>query len=572
MRSGILALRTVNQYRSRDILVYLGLRYYFSNQCARRDLWARDVASHLLLTRTKPVYFQSHHYKEKLPDGVIMHRDIYLPGANESYAEAALLAECEKHNAFKTHEFVFSYRLAGPGDTQGVYRSYFPGLQERHQKIAEACRGNPKFIVRYTDIKRFYPSISAETARNAWISACQESQLPTKYYDLGLKILADYSTTSVERSHGNGLLTGPMFSHLIANLVFRKIDEEMSSLFLGRYFRYVDDVVLVGTDIQITEGRELLSARLNELGLELHSPGNGKDFEISANAWMAGETDFEDGSSSGWMSFVRDLKHCLVFQPSSTSTLSVMLSDAGFRIPVPDYSVAVSDAGYQQRLTDSIHRHPWLLKTIFKRATPEHLLLTAKSLRYRYTKQLELLFEGGSEVTGYERKRVIPKIRYLAGRLMYLGRAEDLSKFSIALEAYPELHVLSETMSSVVSRDVTRLLDLGNNAVQSAAQVLKLEYSELQCGVSSWSAVKLQGLATLRANGFVVPGPSDDELNRLSLWHEGDTLMKSKNIYIQELACLHGASTNPRHVSMLDTAFDRGEHLTFDAAIPLESY
>lgn len=572
MRSGVLALRTVNQYRNRDILVYLGLRYYLSNQCARRDIWARDVASHLLLTRAKPVYFQSHHFKEKLPDGDIAHRDIFLPGANESYAEAALLAECEKYRSFKSHQSVFSYRLAEAGDTQGVYKPYFPGLQERHQKIADACRRNPQFIVRYTDIKKFYPSISAATARDAWVSACKASQLPTKYHDLGLKMLADHAATSLESSHGNGLLTGPMFSHLVANLVFRKIDEEMSSLFYGRYFRYVDDVVLVGTNAQISKGRELLSSRLQEMGLDLHSPGDGKDFDVSASAWMEGEADFDDGSSSGWMSFVRGLKHCLVFQPSSIGALSVMFSDAGFRIPVPNYNVAVSDAGYQQRLTDSIHRHPWLLKTIFKQATPEQLLLTAKSLRYKYTKELEVLFECGAGLANYERKRVIPKIRYLAGRLIYLGRAEDLSRFSIALEEYPELHVLSQTMSCVVSRDVTRLLELGNNAVQSAAQVLKLGNSQLQCGVGTWNTVKLQGLSTLRANGFVVQGPSDDELNRFSLWLDGDTLMNSKNKYIQELACLHGTSTKPRHVSMLDAAFDRGEQLSFDAAVSLESY
>jgi len=249
-----------------------------------------------------------------------------------------------------------------------------------------------------------------------------------------------------------------------------------------------------------------------------------------------------------------------------------MLSAEGFRIPLPDYSVAVSDARYQQRLTDSIHRHPWLLKTIFKQTTPENLLLAARSLRREYTEQLNLLFEAGAEISGYERKRVIPKIRYLAGRLLYLETPEDLNQLSIRLQDYSELHVLAEIMRSLVSRDVTRLLSLGSNSVQVATQALKIDGSELKCNVESWGAAQLQGLAILRAHGLAVSGPIDDELNRFALWQEGHSLMVSENVSIQEIACLHGVTTSPRHKSMLDTAFDRGEQLAFDAATPVETY
>lgn len=46
MRPQLLALRAANQYRTRDIMAYLGLRYYFANQCASRDRWAEEVSSH----------------------------------------------------------------------------------------------------------------------------------------------------------------------------------------------------------------------------------------------------------------------------------------------------------------------------------------------------------------------------------------------------------------------------------------------------------------------------------------------------------------------------------------------
>lgn len=568
-----LSVRAVNQYRTRDILAYLGLRYYFANQCACRDHWASEVATHLTLSRNAAGYFQSRHFKERIESGEITHRDIFLPGPNEIYAEAALLSECGKHIAFKSLDCVFSYALVSDNETQGIYNPYFAGLQERHRKIAEACRGDSNFVVQYTDIKRFYPSISAEVARDAWMKACSNSQLSPKYRDLGLKLLSNHAEVSAVYEHGKGLLTGPMFSHLVANLVLRELDETMSASFPGRYFRYVDDVVLVGTDEQVASGRELLSTRLNTLGLELHASGNGKDFQVTVDEWLLGESDFDDGASKGWMTFSRNLKQFLITQAPSTNSLSQMFSAEDFRLPLPDYKVAVRDAQYQQRFSDSLRRHPWLLKTIFRQTAPDNLLQSALALRDDYIRSLNKLLESGVDVSGYQRKRIIPKIRYFAGRLLYLGKAQDLISFGEKLYAYPELYMLAEIITSVATRDVTRLLPLGSNAVQSAAQVLKLDDSIVSCNISSWGAAERQGLAILRANGITVSGPIEDELNLFVLWQEGgQSLMQSQDLFIQEVACLHGVSETARHKSMLSSVFGRKEELAFDATTPIETY
>ena len=37
MKAGLLAIRATNQYRRRDVLAYLGLRYYLDNSAARSD-------------------------------------------------------------------------------------------------------------------------------------------------------------------------------------------------------------------------------------------------------------------------------------------------------------------------------------------------------------------------------------------------------------------------------------------------------------------------------------------------------------------------------------------------------
>lgn len=568
MRPQLLALRATNQYRTRDIMAYLGLRYYFANQCARRDRWGDEVSTHLVMSRSSGAYFQSLHFKD-VHNGQVGHRDIFLPGPNESFAEAALLAECSRHAAFRSPDFVFSYRLAEGNDTQGVYKPYFSGLQERQQKIAAACKAGAGQVVRYTDIKRFYPNISGELATNAWQKACDAAQLDSRFRELGLKLLADHALTK----HGKGLLTGPMFSHLIANLVLRGVDEAMSAVFPERYFRYVDDVVLVGSPAEVNAGRAQLAALLGELGLDLHDADAGKDFELAAGDWLAGEEDFCGNDSQGWMFFARDLKQFLISQASSRTTLATMFAAAGFRIPLPDYSVEVSDARYQDRFFDQLRRYPWLLTKIFRQSTPNMLLLAAQILRAGFTERLLQLLELGPQLEGYERKRAIPKIRYFAGRLLYLAKPEDLPVIAERLRQYPELTMLAEVVHAVGTRDVTHLLRMGSNAAQTAAQALKLTPGEITCQVDSWGYAEQQGLAILRANGINVAGPADDELNRFALWQErGHALMASGDPFIQEMACLHGISEFPRHPGILATAFDRGEELAFDATTPIDTY
>lgn len=160
------AIRAINQYRRRDILPYIGLRYYLENISARRDRWAHDVAIHLVRNRTQSTYYEVNHFKDVDKDGKVQHRKMHLPGPNEAMAEAALMDMCSQHpDQFQSLECVFSYKLSSGNQSEGIFEPYFNGFKERHIAVARACKENDNFIVRYLDIKRFYPNISIEIAK-----------------------------------------------------------------------------------------------------------------------------------------------------------------------------------------------------------------------------------------------------------------------------------------------------------------------------------------------------------------------------------------------------------------------
>ncbi len=571
MRPELLAVRAINQYRRRDVLAYLGLRYYFESNCARSDLWGEDVATHLVHTRPSPTYFRSYHFKEMSRDGSVDYRNLYIPGPNEAFAESVLLHKCSQDPAFSSLPCVYSYLFPKPNSKEGIFRSYFPGFRERHESIERVCRENGESIVQYTDIKRFYTSISAELARKAWSSACDASAIPPRYRELGERLLADQEQTALAYDDGLGVLTGPMFTHLIANLILGYVDQIMSAKMGERYSRYVDDIVLVGDAEQVKQERNLLKSLLEaeSMGFSLHE--EGKDFRVTSTEWLEGAGDFDDSESKTWIRLIANIKRFLITKPEERTVLARVFQENGINIPLLDYSSAVSESSYIEKFSDWIAGYTWAPKAI-RTLTVGKILEDAVKARKTYQSRMKFLLARGSDVRGYERKRLIPKLRFYAGRLIFLVPPDFLSSVSSALSDYPELLLRARVMSTVQSRDVSSLLTLGANAVQAAAQVLRIRNDPVRCSLDSFGEVELQGLAVLRLNGIEVDFVDEkmsertavDPLNQLALGYRPLELMKSDDLFVRELACLRGIDDSLRHKTILDTAFDRDEQLILD--------
>lgn len=570
MKPGTLATKAINQYRARDLIPYLALRYYLDSTCARSDRWASEIAVHLTQTCGSPAYFEAHHFKETNQDGSVLHRSIFLPGPGEALAETVLLAECSKYDVFDPLPCVYSYRLAKSGDGSGIFEPYFNGFRQRHRDVAAACRDlGQGGVVVYTDIKRFYPTIRSDQASRVWSDSTLNTSIPKHLSELGHKLLDAHSQVCTANKLGHGILTGPMFSHLIANQLLRSVDEVMSALFPNRYFRYVDDVILIGTAGEVKDGKERLGQLLSDLHLELHADDAEKTFSVDTGAWLTGENDFDESDGRAWMFFVGDLRRFLVSKPDEQQKLAVALSSEGFNIPLPNYLAAASESGPMQRLTDFLKRYRWAGKSI-KQISVSWLVAYAKALRIVFEERLTRLLQIQPDVRGYDRKRLIPKLRYFGGRMLYLGTPEMQKEYAQKLAYFPELHLLATVLEAVAARDVSRLVSLGSNAVQSAAQVLRLSPVPVRyCGVT-WGRAELQGLSILKLNGVKVSPESErptlaDSLSRFSDSNVSmSKLMRDSDPYVRELACLHGAGSEARHSQILNTAFDRDEQLAFD--------
>lgn len=570
-RAGVLCTRAINQYRRRDILPYVGLRYYLSASAARRDRWAREVAPHILLTSSQPSYLHTYHFKDLKPDSPVEYRDIHVPGPNTALVEASLLDECSKFSEFTMSDSVYSYRLAQENDRSGIFSNYFVGYRERHSAITRACISKPSGFVLHTDIRKFYPSIDASLALTIWAQVCEVSGISSKGREIGERMLFDHASVAAITPNCKGILTGPMFSHLIGNLILKSLDAEISAYLPDGYFRYVDDICLVGDRSEVDGARNILKRRLSDLGFQMNED---KELGHSASEWISGaDSQFTQDETPNWMTLVDHTKRLLLAYPEQRIALMEAFSAADMRIPILDYSEAIRESKY---LSSFINRLRWYgFRFNTQGLNIRQILGEAEEIRERISLELSSRLDHIDEVKGLVRKRMIPRLRYLAGRLLYLGRSDLIAKIGARLSDIPELKVHGAILKSIGSRDATELISLGTNTVQPAAQVLRLQDAPIKLQGHPNTEAEKQGLAIFNLNGIKVDtestGESRHELREFAEWNERIPKWNDINApFIRELTCLHGSNRDRQHSTILDSAFDIDEQLSFDAIEQLQ--
>lgn len=573
MRPETLAIRCVNQYRARDIVTYLGLRYYLDAACARPDRWSNDVAVDIASHRSSPVYHQSNFYKETLPTGEIEYRELFTPPPNDALAEAALLGECAKLGGpFASRGSVFSYRLATGSERRGVFEPYFIGYRARHQAIAHVCREAPDAAIIYSDLRRFYPSITGEQAANAWGEASTSGRLRPAMARLGDQFVHQHG-----RLPGNhaGVVTGPMFSHLIGNLVLRQLDEEMEREFPQRYFRYVDDLVIAVKASETSEAARKLQEAVEKLGFHLHPD---KRFDVPAGEWLAGEGDLAESEQGfSWAAFIGGMKQLLIYAPEQRPELENRLADAGLRIVPLDYAAATRERDYQASLFERL-RHRWYRRRL-RQISPATIVADGLALSIIMSRIFEKACGQLNTASGFRRKRWLQRLRYACSRLIYLAPASELPRICDALENVPEVTEYAIIFKALKARDVGSLLRYGNRVAQAAVQPLKALRQKVTCTVSDvdWSAASIEALSVLLMNGVNValdnesPPPDAPILRFARTASQGLSDGSVAAEYFGELSHLHGPEMPTRHAKMLGSAFDVDESMVFDSEL-LQTY
>lgn len=567
-----LALRALNEYRRVSPFTYLALRYTLQSAAAQNPRWAKELAPDILLRRDGPAYLPCRQYKQITERGGFEYRDLHFPCANEALAEAALLSHCaEAGGPFAPTDDVFSYHLASPHSGEGSFKAYFKLFSARQNAICKACHAHPDHIVLYADIKAFYPSISHGRAKAAWLMACRKAEIETDWQALGIRLIKEQRAILKSNKPSpvrKGLLVGPMFSHVLANLVLLDFDARMRVKYPKRYFRYVDDIALVIPKEEKSAAIQFIRERLERIGLRLNRK---KLCELSAKEWRATAPhqvlDY-DGTvhrtdDAAWMGFIDQVKCFLMANPQHANGLARTLRDSEIRISIPHYSSAVQDAGYVSRFERRLASVQFRQK--LDGISIQSIVEEAKKLGMLYRKEFNQAWQEFQQADSMKRKWLLSRIRYVLGRLVLVAPEGQLGVLAEAMEEHDCLAEYRAIFNALKSRDVSDLLRYSGKVNAGAGQALATTGTPVKCVPRRWSRETIEGYVTLLLLGVNLAAEPPVSVRRQSLvrftegQHEKHEWLKTSNGYLQELLALSGGSSLERHRSLFQEPLDPDE-------------
>lgn len=550
--------KAIGQYRPRDIFTYSSLRLFLQSEFSKSDEFAEIVANNTLRGSKSISYLELNFFKEIDDQGQISHRLMHMPSAVDALGEMYVIANAQHISGGPDKGVCFSYWPEAPASTRGCYLPYMDGIRSRQKAIWSALQDDSSAVVQYLDIKKFYPSIKLSEVKSVWLRHCQENGIPNNICDVGFALIDKY-----ERAGSGELITGPMFSHYLANVMMEKIDAFVKDIECP-VFRYVDDFVIVGSPSQIKRASAEIRSRLDEIGLKLHDIDSPKSMTVPAIDWLKSANDFADSSvSQGWMELVSGIKKVCLLNKDYPEALSDSFLADGRRMPVIDYGVAVKERTAFSKVKE-MRLWSWLFEKSSK-LDPDSLLEMTGSLAMRVEKELTTLLDCVPD-SQFERKRLISKIRYRFGRALYLSRDEKLSDLVGGLKEWPELSGMSQVGRAVLTEDCDDVVDFGANIAQSAAQLLRASSRQAKFSRIIDSKQRQIGYLTFAFNGVQTKtqGVIDTPVTRLAMPALAIADYKAGDRYWQELACLNGLGL-PRFPELISQAFDADQEITFDA-------
>lgn len=258
-----------------------------------------------------------------------VYRDCLAPSPLTAVAESFVLAQLAANPAFAVSPRVYSYHWPPSSRSGASYEFFGVGYKQRNTEIAAALNA-PNHVAVVADIKSFYPSAKKEQVESALKSLLGKSD--EQFKAGGDAILGFYSQLLM--AGGNGIPVGPASGHVLGHLVLQDVDRELTSKYGEKYFRYVDDMVVVCHEDQVSMVRRAIKNCIEQHGFSLNTD---KTIVISGTDWQHNFLRPDVPDEDSFRSYSSDLTVYLALHPSRADPLKKMLAEGGLSIPWGGY-------------------------------------------------------------------------------------------------------------------------------------------------------------------------------------------------------------------------------------------
>ena len=423
------------------------------------------------------------------------YRNCLAPSPLTSLAESAILMMLAKIPAFASASRAYSYRWP-VSETAGVSYQYFvEGYKQRNDDVAKALE-IPNHVAVITDIRSFYPSATKDQVERALSSLFESSEAKFRIHQ---DSITSFYARLLDVS-GNGIPIGPASGHVLGHLVLREVDNELTSAYGIKYFRYVDDIVVVCPASQEKHVRDHIKLCLRSNGFTTNEE---KTITVDELGWKQNLIQEDVPDADSFRALTRDLTVYLALHPDRADGLKTMFYESGFSIPVvrlralssyPRFRYFISRRKTRQGIKHALHI--WL-------STNSTFLERAERIRHIYEQSLTALVGSEVDLSPNLKRWQIQRVRRIVNSLFYLRSFGEWSRRHEAFDAFPELVEQTALAEALATGTVNSVLPFYGRGPAAFAEL----WSEHGVGgarldpVEHVSDITLDGIASLRLSG-----------------------------------------------------------------------
>lgn len=460
-----IALRSLNQTKTLNPIVYLGIRCYFEKLSKKsEDVNLLDeYIKRKLFVRKSWTFKESKLYKEKNEESYI-YRDIISLSPFGVISESFLLRELVKEKCFVNKEFVYSYLLPKKTDSTRNYQYYFNGYKNRNEDISSVFDKNKEKIALVLDLQKFYPSINKEKINTLFLN-----EIKNKNEEIYL--LSKNMISSQLNSSKDGVPIGTDFSHLMAQIYLEEFDINMAEKYKSRYFRYVDDIVIICDKDEVEDiikyVEDLLPKELNI--------NESKTDKLTYEDWniLSKSNDKENENFNDLLNFITAF---ISMHPLKIDELEKQLDSRGYNIPIRRIKKQSKSRNYMMFIESLMNGKGWTTFEI-QFTKVEYIVEKLTLLKDFYLKKFNELIEFTyTNDNSAENRSNTQQLKFIMNRLLYLCSISELENLLIKIPNTEKFSDTKEVILALTTKNLINTIKFGGKVIQTVSELWK-EYS-----------------------------------------------------------------------------------------------
>lgn len=457
-------VRALNACRPWHRPTYVGLRLLLNSESDRgRVAWVSEMARRKAYSRTDWRYYKYRVLKEVAANGMPVYRDCVVGSPTTLLCESYVLALMARESVFAPSKNVYSHLWPRSEVSGRNFQYYHYGYSLRNYRIAAQLRRGGDRVAVIADIRRFYPSVDWGVLEPKIVECLNNVSSPLRRRAIGGFL---YGLRPEDR---HGIPIGTDVSHVLGKLALADVDARLEEEFGDRYFRYVDDIVVVCDRRESGRVMQTIKECVGGVGLELHE---GKCDVVPSAVWLSECPGLSCQAAFGaFEELLQDVCLYVLVRPKQFKSLRRVFAEEGISLPFSRIRSQMEYPPYWRYLLSMLYRGRGrcLAEAMFSQV--ESFVVRAKAVRESLESALKQYGGRLAALSGMERRWCVQRCRYSINRLLYLCDREDYERLDCLIREGQEFEEYRRLLRALRTGDISGVIRLPGHVLATFCEL-----------------------------------------------------------------------------------------------------